>query len=249
MSAPELSRMSWGAHFSALRKALVYSILALAAGTMISMSFLREIWTFLLAPMPAGASHVLHNLKPSDALLADFKVSLWAGGVLSSPVIFWQLWLFLAPALFRNQQKTVFWTSFLSVLFFLFGTAFAYVVVIPLCLAFFYGYSKGLSDPTWTQESYLDFVINFLLTFGLVFQIPVASQLLARFGLLQSSFLVGQWRIVVILIFIIAALLSPPDLLSQFLIAIPMLFLYMISIFWVRAIEGRLAKQAARPNN
>lgn len=248
MSSANLSRMSWGEHFNALRKTLVISVLALAAGTLAAMSFLPHLWEFLLAPMPSGASHVLHNLKPSDALLADFKVSLWAGGVIASPVIFWQIWLFLAPALFRNQQKTVFWTSFLSVLFFVFGTVFAYVVVIPLCLAFFYGYSKGISDPTWTQESYLDFVINFLLTFGLVFQIPVASQLLARFGLLQSKFLIEQWRIVVILIFIVAALLSPPDLLSQFLIAVPMLFLYGISIFWVRAIESKQSKSTPQPN-
>lgn len=247
MSETELPKMSWGSHFNALRKALVYSLLALIVTTLIAMGFLRELWQFLLYPMPSGASHVLHNLRPSDALLADFKVSLWAGLVLASPVIFWQLWLFLAPALFQKQQKAVFATSALSVIFFLGGTVFAYLLVIPLCLNFFYGYSKGISDPTWTQDSYLDFVINFLLTFGLVFQIPVISQLLARFGLLQSTFLTGQWRVVVILIFVVAAFLSPPDLLSQFLIAIPMLFLYGISIFWVKAIEKRALKQSKQP--
>jgi sec-independent protein translocase protein TatC len=241
-----LPRMGIGEHFAALRVTLARVVAFLFVGIVISFSFLREIWTFLLWPLPANTSLVLSNLTPSEPLLADFKVALWSGAVLSSPFWLWQIWSFFAPALYA-RQKSYFRRLILgSLTLFAMGTAFAHFVVAPLCLKFFYNYSAGIAEANWRQSAYLDFVLQMLLTFGIVFQMPVLCLALNKMGFLTGQFLRDQWRLAVLIIFIAAALLSPPDVLSQTLLAIPMCGLYLLSVLLVAWSERSEARRQAK---
>jgi sec-independent protein translocase protein TatC len=194
-----------------------------------------------MRPLPTDKDLSLINVAPMEALMIDLKVALFAGIIIGFPVIAWQAYLFLAPGLYKKEKAVVWPVVISSTFFFLLGTGFCYEIVLPLSFDFLSSYSNGIAEQTWTQANFVAFVMRLILAFGFMFQLPVVCYFLARLGLLTSDFLKSQFRIAIVFIFITAALLTPPDIISQCLLALPLLILYGISILVVRRVEKKAA--------
>ena len=163
--------------------------------------------------------------------MTSFKLSLIAGCVLAFPWVMWQVWGFLAPGLYIRERRLFFGTFVASIIMFLAGAAFCYFAVLPAGLAFLASYMQGTITQSWKQADFASFIVQFLLAFGIIFELPVVTFILGRLGLLTPR---GMWsfsRLAVVIIFIVAAILTPgPDPVSQFMMAVPLCLLYVISI-------------------
>ena len=218
-------------HLEELRRRLIRSLVALFGGMVISFVFWQDkVFYVLMAPInQLGRELVL--LSVTEGFLLQIKIAFIGGLITASPVILWQLIAFLLPALYKKEKK-VFWSIFLSsLILFVFGIVFAYKFVLLLGLKFLLVNFSGGLVPMISAAKYLSFVLGFLLPFGVVFEIPVAAYILTKAGLLTPQKLRQNRRYVILVVFILAALLTPPDVISQVLLALPMLFLYEISIF------------------
>lgn len=155
--------------------------------------------------------------------------------MLASPVLFWQIWRFVAPGLYQHEKRVLLPFTVVSVLCFLVGAAFGYYVVFPPAFRFLVGYSSDFLTPLPAVTEYFSLSIRLLIAFGLVFELPVFMVLLARLGLFDASFLRKNRRYAILIAFIVAAILTPtPDVVNQCLMAIPLIILYEISIIAVK---------------
>jgi sec-independent protein translocase protein TatC len=183
-----------------------------------------------------------------EPMLVKLKVSLFVGVALALPVLMWQIWSFVLPALKQNERKYLYIIVPSSVLLFLAGTALCFYLVLPIGIKFLiYAGAGGVqSTPFLTKTSYLAFLLTFLLTFGLVFQLPIVLLILIRIGLLSPKTLAKNRRWAILAIVIIATVISPtPDLFTQFLMAGPMYLLYEISIWLGYLVARRREKDLA----
>jgi sec-independent protein translocase protein TatC len=180
--------------------------------------------------------HLYYN-SPIEGVMLSFKIALGAGVILAAPVIFYQIWKFIAPGLFPNEKKIVLPTVIASNVAFLCGIVFCYLW-LPHLFKILTAYAQGLADPMFTVGKYFSFILKLSLAFGLVFELPVISFVCTRVGIMPPKFLISHWRIAIIVIFIIAAILTPPEPISQLLMVIPLMFLYGLSII-TSLIAGR----------
>lgn len=213
-------------HLDELRTRLLRSIYSIILGTIICYFVSPEIVAFLTKPYPDK----LIFLAPTESFMIHMKISLFAGIVLSLPVIFSQLWQFVAPGLLERERKYVPLIVFFSTFFFLLGASFCYYVIVPLTLQFFLGYQTASLEASITIKEYLSYVTLLVITFGIVFELPLLSYFLSKLGILNPSFMRKYRRHAIVLLFILAAILTPPDVISQILMALPLLILYEISI-------------------
>lgn len=230
-------------HLAELRSSLIRSLLALVAGMGICLYFAKEIFQFLQRPlqevMPAG-SHFIAT-SPLEAMITYLQVALLAGIFVSSPVIFYQIWRFVAPGLFPHEKKWAGSFVGLATLFFVGGALFGYFVIFPIGFRFFVTILAGTGIQLLPQmKEYFGFIAKMLLTFGILFEVPVILTLLARLGIVHHTQLAGIRRYVLVLTFLVAGILTPgPDLLSQSLLALPLLGLYEVSLLAVRLLEKK----------
>jgi len=166
---------------------------------------------------------------PAEAIMLSIKIALVGGLLLASPFIFLQMWKFISPALYKNEKAVILPAAFASTFCFLAGVAFSYFL-LPMMLKFLTGFGAGRLDPLFKADEYLGFIMRICLAFGAAFQLPVAAFALAKMGVIDHRFLLRYARHSVVGIFILAAILTPPDVLSQALLAAPLLALYAISI-------------------
>ena len=249
-------------HLLELRNRLIYSAIAIVAAFIVCYFFSRGIYGFLTRPLArvyasqgyADPQMIYTGL--TEAFFTYIRVAFWAGFFVAFPFVSIQLWMFIAPGLYKNEKEA--FLPFLAatpVLFFT-GGAFVYYFVFPVAWAFFLSFqTTGGPDqlPIVLQakvSEYLDLVMKLIFAFGLAFEMPVALTLLGRVGIITSDMLRQGRRYAIVLIFIVAAVLTPPDVFSQCSLAVPMLLLYEISIFFVRraekAKERREAEEDAR---
>jgi sec-independent protein translocase protein TatC len=212
-------------HLEELRKRIVYSLIALVVGAAIAYFFSDRIVALLTRSVDK-----LVFLSPTEAFVVQLKAALVVGGLLAAPVIFYQLWRFVRPALRANEARPLTWAVFFSTVFFLGGAAFAYFIMIPWAMKFLLGFGSGKVEPMLSLERYVTAVAEFMLAAGTVFEMPVVIFFLSLLGLVRPKTLWKHQRIAIVIIFIVAAILSPPDIFSQILMAIPMLVLYELSI-------------------
>jgi len=235
-------------HLEELRWRLLKSIISIIIMMIISFSFSDAILVMLLYPGQHLEPPVsLQVLKVQTVFVIKLEIALVAGIIFSLPVIFYQMWQFLAPGLLKKERKLLPLLVFLTVLCFLAGGAFAYFLIIPYALQFF----LSLAPPNIQNNIALDFYIGFLLrlivVFGVVFELPMLTLLLARLGLITADFMRKYRRYAIVAAFIIGAILTPPDPTTQVMLAVPMIFLYEISIF-IAHIFGSKRKKEYQPD-
>jgi sec-independent protein translocase protein TatC len=222
--------MSIIAHLTELRKRLIRSLIAIGIGSCIAYYFIEDIMHLLTGP--AGK---LYYMQPAEAFFTYIKVAIFVGFLIALPVVLYQIWRFVLPALIGMERYLLSVIVPVSLILFLAGIAFSFFLVLPAAVKFLVGFSTQELQPMFSIKQYFDFVIAFLLPFGFIFELPLAIILLAKVGIVSSKFLAKQQRIVIFLTFVIGAVISPtPDIFSQCMIAIPMILLYEISYVIVR---------------
>jgi sec-independent protein translocase protein TatC len=251
----EHGRMPLIEHLIELRRRLIISLVGLVAAWAACYYFGRELVDFMVAPLAAelgnqpDAKLVYVNLI--GAFMTRVKVSFWAACFVSFPIIASQVWLFVAPGLYKNERGAFLpYLVATPVLFFL-GGALAYYVIFPAAFHFFLSFEEGKREGALPITAlpdivnYLDLSLTLIFAFGLAFQMPVALTLLARVGLVSSAFLAKQRRYAIVLNFAAAALVTPPDAISMTGLALPLCLLYEISIWSCRVVERRRAQREA----
>jgi sec-independent protein translocase protein TatC len=234
------------AHLEELRKRLIASFVAMGVGFAICYAFKERLFLFLARPLeerlPEGST--LQYISIPEAFLTYLKLSLFGGFVLALPVIFYEVWRFVAPGLYEREKRYLVPFVLLSMIFFLGGASFCYYIVFPFVFQFFMSFSGDslLAMPAIRQ--YLSFATRLLIAFGLVFEMPIFFFFLGRIGLVSYKGLARQRRLAVVLVFLGAALLTPPDVVSQMMLAGPLMILFELSIQIVR-ITGKKADEDA----
>jgi sec-independent protein translocase protein TatC len=227
-------KMPLTAHLEELRWRLVKALLAIAVGFIATYNLADELFAFLTRPLLAlniGTVDLI-GTGVSEAFFTKLKVSLIAALFLTSPVIFYQAWKFVAPGLYDQEKRYARPFVFFATIFFIAGAAFCYWVVFPVGYRFFIQEYQSIGvSPSIRISEYLTFTSRMLLAFGATFELPVVTFFLARMGLVTHQTMLRYARYAVLVIFIVAAVLTPgPDVASQLLMAGPLLVLYVLSI-------------------
>lgn len=229
------ARMPFTAHLAELRRRLIVCFIAVGMGFAVSYAFSKDIFEWLVRPLigvlPPGDKLVYTSLP--EAFFIYLKASLIAGIVLASPVIFYELWMFVAPGLYQREKRLALPFLLVSTLLFLAGALFGYYVIFPVSFRFLVGFSTENIRALPSLQLYLTFCLKLLLGFGLVFELPVLAFFLGKAGILEARTMAKNRRIAVLLVLILAAVLTPPDVVSQILLAVPLYLLYEVSILIV----------------
>jgi len=228
----EEARLPLSEHLEELRKRLIRSLLALGVGTVLCYNWAEDLYKALLRPLlihlPGNSRLIFTEL--TEAFLTYFKVALWGGFVLASPVIIYQLWRFVSPGLYRKERTVVLICAAWSTVGLLAGMAFGYFVAIPQVLSFFLGFGRSVIVPMPSMKESLSLILRLLLAFGVMFELPLMLYLLGRAGILTPALLRKGRKAAVLGVLLLAAVLTPPDVVSQVLIAVPLYILYEAGI-------------------
>jgi sec-independent protein translocase protein TatC len=235
------------AHLQELRLRLMWSFLATLVGTIFCYIFVENIYGFLVEPLaqamgPNDSQRLIYT-NLTEAFFTYLKVSLFAGCFLTFPILAHQIWLFIVPGLYEKEKKIILPFLIASPILFFLGGALVYYIVLPLAWSFFLSFQSTGADtvlPIMLEarvSDYLDLVMVLIFAFGLCFQMPIILGLMAKAGLVTADWLVAKRRYSIIIIFIVAALLTPPDVMSQISLAVPVLLLYEISILLIRRLN------------
>ncbi|WP_245867556.1 Sec-independent protein translocase protein TatC [Sporomusa silvacetica DSM 10669] len=229
---PTERAMSLLDHLEELRRRLIVVIAAIAIGSTFCYFYAAEITAFITAP--AGK---LYYMNPSEAFFTYLKVSFFAGFLLALPIVMYQLWAFIVPAMTNKERTASVLLVPSSIVLFFVGLFFSYYFVLPAGIKFFMGFATENLQPMFSIGQYLSFVISFLVPFGFIFELPLFIFVMARLGIIGSGFLVAKRKMVLFLSFVIGAFISPtPDVFSQTMVAVPMILLYEVSILIVKYI-------------
>ena len=236
----EDDKQPFTAHLEELRNRLISCFAAVGIGFAVSYAFKQRLFNILVAPLQqalqSGDTLIYTHLP--EAFFTFLKTALIAGIMLASPVILYQFWMFMAPGLYDREKKLLVPILFLSTLFFVGGTLFGYFIVFPWGFKFFLSFASDTIRPMPSMREYLSFASKLLLAFGLVFELPLVITFLARLGVVSVDFLKKYRKYAILLFFVGAALLTPPDVITQIMMALPLMVLYEISIIGAR-IFGR----------
>lgn len=240
-------------HLIELRSRLIKALIAFLVMFFICFYFSGAIYNVLVIPFEhvAGPDARLIYTAPQEFFFTKIRVAIFSAAFLACPIIFSQIYAFVAPGLYRNERKAFAPYLFATPIFFALGALIVYFIVMPNLLSFFIGMQQA-KEPGKAQiellprvSEYLSLIMTLIFAFGVTFQLPVVLTLLGNIGIIDSDFLKRQRRYAVVLVFVIAAVLTPPDIFSMLALAVPGLLLYELSIISVRMIEKRRAEAAA----
>ena len=234
------SQMTFFDHLRELRVRLVRSLIAIAVGFFGCYAWSKELFDILVKPLikvfPPGSALIYTAL--TEAFVTYMKVALVAGIMAVSPYLFYQVWSFIAPGLYKEEKRYLIPIAFFSGLFFVSGALFGYYVVFPFAFQFFMEYATETIKPMPSLAEYLNFSLKMLFAFGVIFELPLFIFFLAQLGMVTPAMLRKFRRYAILLAFIIGAVLTPPDVISQTLMAAPLIILYELSI-WVAVFFGK----------
>ncbi len=242
-------------HLAELRRRLLYSLVAFLIAFFICFYFANQLFNFLVAPLAdmwanEQGQHKLIYTALTEKFFVNVKVAFFAAGMMAFPVIASQLWMFVAPGMYRSERKAFLPFLYVTPVLFLMGASLVYYVLMPVAWEFFASFqglaSEGLPVELLPRVSeYLSLTMRLIFAFGVAFELPVALSLMVRAGLTSSASLAEKRRYAIVIAFIAAAVLTPPDPLSQISLAVPIILLYEISIWTGRAIERQRDRAAA----
>jgi len=235
-------------HLTELRKRLGYSVLSVFVAFLIAFSFHDVILTWITAPLNEALAAVSHiSKKAADGMVTThqvggaffvaLKVSFFTALLGALPFILYQLWSFVAPGLYSNEKKMIIPFVVGGTVMFIVGVMFSYYVVTPFGFQFLIAFGSFLYTPLINIEDYVGFFTKMMMGFGIAFELPVLAYFLALLGLVTDKTLKDFFKYAVVIIFVLAAILTPPDVLTQLLMAIPLVVLYGLSILIVRMVN------------
>lgn len=242
---PEDEKLPFTAHLEELRKRLIICFSAVGIGFVISYIFSKSLFEILMQPLLTAMppeEKLIYTALP-EAFFTYLKVAFLAGILLAVPVIMYQLWIFIAPGLYKNEKRLLMPIVFLSSLFFLGGALFGYFVVFPFGFKFFMGFSSDYVRPLPSMKEYLGFSAKLLFAFGIVFELPLFITFLARLGIVDTKFLKAKRKYAILLFFVFAAILTPPDVITQVMMAGPLIVLYEVSIVGAKLFGKKKTKE------
>ncbi|BCD60132.1 MULTISPECIES: twin-arginine translocase subunit TatC [unclassified Nitratiruptor] len=226
-------------HLAELRKRLLIIIATLFVMFVICFGFWEHILDWMIMPLkqalPPGSNVIF--TKVGEAFFTALKVSFFASLIVSLPVIFWQLWLFIAPGLYEHEKKLVLPFVIAATGMFVTGALFAYYVVFPFGFSYLINFGSQLFTALPSIGEYVGFFTKLMIGFGIAFELPVITFFLAKLGLVTDESLKSFFKYAIIIIFLVAALLTPPDVLSQLLMAGPLVILYGVSILIAKIVN------------
>ena len=235
-------RMPLMQHLVELRRRLIISLAAVAIGMAATYYYAEPIWIFLSEPMnEALAKHNgrLIQLDPLEGFTNQLKVAGLAGFLLASPIVMYQIWRFIAPGLYPKEQKVIVPLAMASTFLFALGVTFGYFGVFKFAFPFFLDITYSGVEAAIPINTYLSMATNLLLAFGICFQLPIVVYFLARVGLVNHRDMIQGFRYSLVGIFVLAALMTPPDVMSQIIMAIPLTLLYGVGIIVARVFSTK----------
>ena len=236
---PQEQRSPLLTHLLALRRVLVISAAAVViAFVLVFYLAIDRLMDWIIGPIQARGIEIIYTAM-SEALVPKFEVALIAAVILASPVIIWQVWGFLKPALYPQEQKRFRLLFVIALALFLLGVSFCYFAVYTLAVDFFLVQGDSIATPMLSINKYVGFLFGFIVPFGVAFQLPVAIYLTTRMGLTDHRMLAAKRKYVILGVFILAAFLTPPDIVSQVALGVPLCVLYEIGILVARLTTPR----------
>jgi len=232
----EQEKIPFTEHLEELRKRLIVCFIAVGVGFVLSYGFKEKLFQILTRPlirvMQSGDKLIFTGLP--EAFFTYLKVAFLSGIILAAPVIFYEFWMFVAPGLYDKEKRLMVPVVVLSTVFFVGGAFFGYFIVFPFGFKFFLGFASETIRPLPSMREYLGFASKLLLAFGIVFELPLIITFLAKLGMVSVSFLKKNRKYAILLFFVGAAILTPPDVVTQIMMALPLILLYEISIIGAR---------------
>src|SRR5512132_3727145 len=242
-TGPDDSQESYMSHLLELRTRLVRSIAAVLIATIVLVPFAKDIYALLAAPLlhslPKGATMIATDV--TGTFLVPLKVTLMAAFLIALPYVLWQMWAFVAPGLYQHEKRLALPVIVSSFIFFIIGMSFAYFVVFPIAFGFFAGYAPAGVQMMTDIDKYLSFVLTMFIAFGVTFEVPIVVIVLVRLGMVSIEKLRSIRPYVIVGAFVIGAIFTPPDVISQMLLALPLWLLYELGL--------QLARFVAVPAN
>jgi sec-independent protein translocase protein TatC len=232
--AEEKKELGFLDHLEELRGRIIKSILSILLFSIVAYVFSERLLDFVTRPIPE-----VYFMAPTEAFSTRIKISLIAGIIVSVPVIFYHAWKFIVPGLFEKEVKLIIPAVLASTMFFLIGATFCFWFVLPLSMKFLLGFGTEKLKPMIKIKDYISFVSYMILAFGSVFELPVIAYFLGRIGIITPRTLIKGRKYAVTTILILAAVITPPDVFSQFMLAGPLYFLYEVSIIVVKIIQRK----------
>ena len=237
---PDSPQETFVSHLIELRDRLLRAIISVLVLTLAMVPWAKEIYGLLakplLAALPAGATMIATDV--TGTFLVPLKVTLMAGFLVALPYVLYQMWAFVAPGLYQHEKRLAMPVIVSSFAFFLVGMAFAYFVVFPVAFVFFAGYTPPGVQMMTDIDKYLSFVLTMFIAFGLTFETPVVVVVLVRMGVVGLDKLRAARSYVIVGAFVVGAIFTPPDVISQLLLAVPLWLLYEVGLFLARFVAA-----------
>ena len=245
MAEKQEKRQALLEHLLALRNVLLISVGAVLVAFIAIFCFaIDPLMHFIEQPLvERGVSIIFTEL--SEGMVAKLKISLIAAVVAACPIIIWQVWRFISPALYAHEKRAFWAVVLVSALLFVTGAVFCYCAVYVLTVEFFLSMGEGFGMMTPTLSSYIDNLFGFVVPFGLAFELPVALYITTKMGMTNYRMLASKRKFIILAVAVIAAILTPPDVVSQVMLIVPILLLFEISLIVVRIVQPKKTEEEA----
>ena len=224
-------------HIAELRSRLFKIVISYGVAFIVVFMNWQLVYAWMKKPLESAFDKAMIFTSLAEPFITALKISLYAGFVLALPFIMWQVWKFIAPALYENEKKMAIPFVFWGTVMFVSGVAFAYYVVFPFGANVLINFGGIEFEAMLKMSEYIGFFAKFMFGFGIAFELPVFSYFLAKLDLITDQTLIGGFRYAIVIIFIVSAILTPPDPATQFLMAIPLIILYGVSIIIVKMVN------------
>jgi sec-independent protein translocase protein TatC len=239
VATPDDNQETFLSHLIELRSRLLRSIVAIVIVLVCLFPFAKQIYAALAAPLlkalPAGSTMIATDV--TGTFLVPLKVTLMTAFLVALPYVLYQAWAFVAPGLYQHEKRLALPVIFSSVVFFALGMAFAYFVVFPVAFGFFAGYAPAGVQMMTDIDKYLSFVLTMFVAFGITFEVPVVVVVLVRLGVVELKKLQSIRGYVIVGAFVVGAIFTPPDVLSQVMLAVPLWLLYELGLLVARFVS------------